>query len=196
MILRYDDTTYVPVELISFEGEVENNKIALSWITGSELNNYGFYVEKSDDRMNWETVGFVPGHGTTTELKYYFFIDEFLSPGSYRYQLKQIDYDGTFEFSDEIFVEVLTPFNFTLEQNYPNPFNPTTKIQYQLPQNARVTLKIYDILGSEVATLVNEEQEAGYKEVQFNGSSISSGMYIYRLSIGSFVSTKKMMLLK
>ncbi|HSW56200.1 MAG TPA: T9SS type A sorting domain-containing protein [Ignavibacteriaceae bacterium] len=88
------------------------------------------------------------------------------------------------------------PKEFKLEQNYPNPFNPTTTIQYQLPQDARVTLKIYDILGSEVATLVNEEQEAGYKEVQFNGSNIASGMYVYRLQAGDYISTKKMMLLK
>ena len=88
------------------------------------------------------------------------------------------------------------PREFKLEQNYPNPFNPTTTIQYQLPQDARVTLKIYDILGSEVATLVNEEQEAGYKEVQFNGISYASGMYVYRLQAGEYVSTKKMMLLK
>ena len=88
------------------------------------------------------------------------------------------------------------PKEFKLEQNFPNPFNPTTKIQYQLPQDSRVTLKIYDILGSEVATLVNEEQEAGYKEIQFTGSNIASGMYVYRLQAGDFISTKKMMLLK
>ena len=88
------------------------------------------------------------------------------------------------------------PKEFKLEQNFPNPFNPTTKIQYQLPQDSRVTLKVYDILGSEVATLVNEEQEAGYKEVQFNGNNIASGMYVYRLQAGDFISTKKMMLLK
>ena len=88
------------------------------------------------------------------------------------------------------------PKEFKLEQNFPNPFNPTTKIQYQLPQDARVTLKVYDILGSEVVTLVNEDQEAGYKEIQFNGSSIASGMYVYRLQSGDYVSTKKMMLVK
>ena len=88
------------------------------------------------------------------------------------------------------------PKEFKLEQNFPNPFNPTTTIQYQLPAEARVTLKVYDILGSEVATLVNEVQEAGYKEVQFNGSNYASGMYIYRLTSGNFSSIKKMMLVK
>lgn len=88
------------------------------------------------------------------------------------------------------------PKEFKLEQNFPNPFNPTTKIQYQLPQDARVTLKVYDILGSEVATLVNEEQESGYKEVQFNGNNIASGMYVYRLQAGDFISTKKMLMIK
>lgn len=88
------------------------------------------------------------------------------------------------------------PKDFKLEQNFPNPFNPTTKIQYQLPQDAKVTLKVYDILGSEVATLINEEQEAGYKEVKFIGSNYASGMYVYRLQAGNYISTKKMMLVK
>ena len=88
------------------------------------------------------------------------------------------------------------PKEFKLEQNFPNPFNPSTTIQYQLPTESKVTLKVYDILGSEVITLVNEEQEAGYKEVKFNASNFASGMYVYRLTTGNFVSTKKMMVLK
>jgi hypothetical protein len=186
-----------PVELISFTGSVIDGNVQLNWTTATELNNKGFEVLRLvQNENNWHVIGFVPGHGTTTEPKYYSFSDEYLSTGSYRYRLKQIDFDGTFKFSNEIEVEVIAPFQFVLEQNYPNPFNPSTTIQYQLSQDARVTLKVYDILGSEVATLINEEQQAGYKEVNFNGINFASGMYIYRLSIGSFVSTKKMLMIK
>jgi hypothetical protein len=111
------------------------------------------------------------------------------------YRLKQIDNDGKFAYSDEVEVMII-PTIFELAQNYPNPFNPSTTIKYQLPISSKVTLKMYDVLGNEVITLLNEEKEAGAYEVIFNASNYSSGIYFYRLQAGSFVETKKMILLK
>ncbi len=125
------------------------------------------------------------------------FIDENVTSGTYKYRLKQIDFDGSFTYSNEIEVEVdFTPKEFVLYQNYPNPFNPKTVISYQLPVNGNVTLKVYDVLGNEVATLVNEEKQAGVYEVEFDGSSLASGMYLYKLQAGTFVQLKKMILIK
>ena len=166
---------------------------------------------------SWEKVGFVPGFGTTTEIHHYSFIDESLQPGNYQYRLKQIDFDGSFEYSNIIEVTVDGPTEFCLEQNYPNPFNPTTKIKYQIPLSPPllkgeseaggfVTLKVYDVLGNEIATLVNEQKPAGTYEVEFNASELpsgisargryTSGIYFYQLKVGPFIETKKMILLK
>jgi len=144
----------------------------------------------------WRSIGFVNGNGTTTEPQSYSFVDKLLEAGKYQYRLKQIDFDGTFEYSDIIEVEINPPTKFSLEQNYPNPFNPITKINYSIKNAGLVQIKIYDILGSEVATLVNEEKAAGKYEVNFNSSSLASGVYIYKIQAGSFISSKKMMLLK
>ena len=200
LILWYNDTTYVPVELISFEGIVENNKIILTWQTASELNNRGFYVEKSFDKVNWLNFGFVEGNGTTTNSNTYTFIDD-LSLNQYSnhtlfYRLKQIDYDGTFEYSNTIEVEIGSPNKFSLEQNYPNPFNPSTSIKYALSSNQFVSLKVFDVLGKEVATLINEDKSAGSYNTEFNAFHLSSGIYYYQFRAGDFVETKKMILLK
>ncbi len=157
----------------------------------------------------WEEIGFVPGFGTTTEPKSYSFIDENVTTGTYKYRLKQIDFDGTFTYSNEIEVAVdFTPKEFVLYQNYPNPFNPTTTIKFEIPLSppllqgeseaiAFVTLKVYDILGNEVATLVNEEKQPGVYEVEFDAFiCFASGMYFYKLQAGTFVQTKKMILAK
>ena len=151
---------------------------------------------------DWEAIGFVPGFGTTTEPKSYSFIDEDVIIGTYKYRLKQIDFDGTFTYSNEIKVEVdFTPKEFILYQNYPNPFNPTTIIKYEIPGQARndnvlVILKVYDVLGNEIATLVNEEKPAGEYEVDWNAGELPSGIYFYQMNAGSFISIKKMVLLK
>jgi len=151
----------------------------------------------------WWAVGFANGYGTTTEPKSYLFTDESFIPGSYEYRLKQIDFDGSFTYSDIIEVEVAVPNIFSLEQNYPNPFNPSTTIRYEIPEQSFVTIKVYDILGNEITTLVNEEKAAGNYEVEFNTSShsgnvrnLTSGIYFYRLQAGSFIETKKMILMK
>jgi hypothetical protein len=146
--------------------------------------------------QDWKTVGFEQGNGTTTEFHSYTFSDKNVEPGFYQYRLKQIDFDGSFTFSDIIEVEVQAPNLFTLEQNYPNPFNPSTVISYQLPVNSMVSLKIYDILGNEIATLVNEEKPAGSYEVEFKAATLPSGIYFYQLKAGAYSETKKMILLK
>ena len=146
--------------------------------------------------MNWDKVGFVNGNGTTTETQSYSFVDENLVSGKYQYRLKQIDFDGTFEYSNEVEVIVSVPEKFELSQNYPNPFNPNTRIQYAITSNQFVSLKVYDILGNEVETLVNENKPTGNYEINFNASELASGIYFYKIQAGNFIKTKKMILLK
>ena len=194
-----------PVELTSFYANyIQNeNTIELTWSTATETNNSGFGILRfaQNDNDEWSKIGFVPGHGTTTEKQHYSFTDNDVKPGKYQYKLKQIDYDGTFEYSQIVEIEIPFTIEFSLSQNYPNPFNPVTKIKYSIPQNLRretgnVSLKIYDVLGREITTLVNEEKPAGEYEVEFNGSNLPSGIYFYQLNAGVFTETKKMILLK
>ena len=191
----------VPVELVSFKGNMVDGNVVLSWMTATELNNKGFEIERSRkpgvrSQNEWKTLGFVEGKGTTTEVNSYSFTDKNLSTGNYQYRLKQIDYDGSFEYSNVVEVAVNSPDEFSLAQNYPNPFNPVTSIQYAVDSKQFVTLKVYDVLGNEVAVLVNEEKPAGSYEVKFNGNHLASGIYFYRLTTGSFIQTRKMILLK
>lgn len=200
-VLKYSQSSPTPVELSSFIGTVNNSTVELSWTTASEVNNQGFEVEKKNakwksEKGKWEKIGFVNGNGTTTETQSYSFADENLASGKYLYRLKQIDFDGTFEYSNEVEVIVSVPEKFELSQNYPNPFNPSTKIKYQIATSNPVSLKIYDVLGNEVATLVNEIQSTGNYEVTFDASSLPSGTYFYRLQTGSLVESRKMILLK
>ncbi len=211
----------VPVELTSFTATAELNSVSLNWQTATETNNSGFEIERkqvgspqsSVGNQDWNQIAFVPGFGTTTEQKSYSFVDENLSAGTYQYRLKQLDFDGSFEYSNTIEVEITSPTEFALAQNYPNPFNPTTKIKYTIPSvtlrqaqgDILVSLKVFDVLGNEVATLVNETQQPGIYEVEFNvgqAISLSSGVYYYQLRVYpvsgavSFVETKKMILLR
>ena len=198
----------VPVELARFTGEFVDGNVFLSWITATETNNKGFEIERVNVNysqiMNWETIGFVKGNGTITKPRSYSFIDENLKPGIYNYRLKQIDYSGKFEYSNITEVNVVIPKEYLLEQNYPNPFNPATKICYSIPivethgsvsvQN--VLLKVYDMLGREVAILVNEQKEPGAYSVEFNASSLASGTYIYILQTEQLTLQKKMIVIK
>ena len=198
----------IPVELVSFTANINGNIINLNWSTSTETNNSGFDIERRQilntqpavSNEEWETISFITGHGTTTETHSYSFIDKNLISGKYIYRLKQIDLDGTFEYSNEVEVTIMVPEKFELSQNYPNPFNPSTKIRYSIPNVgsglAQTVLKVYDVLGNEVATLVNEEKPAGNYEVDFNASQLSSGIYFYKLQAGSFVETRKMTLLR
>ncbi len=204
-----DSTTYgvlhpLPVELASFTASVSGNNVSLNWMTASEINNRGFEVERkvlstqsSVSNSKYEVVGFVHGKGTTTEINHYTFVDNSLSPGSYQYRIKQIDYDGSFEYYNLTeTVEIGLPAEFVLEQNYPNPFNPSTVISYRLPVTGFVSLKIFDVLGNKVATLADEYKPAGLYEVEFDASSLASGIYYYQLHTNSFIQTKKMVLLR
>ncbi len=187
----------IPVELNSFSASVINSDVELKWATSTEINNFGFEIERKNlSQSGWEKIAFIKGAGNSTENNYYNFIDKSLSNGKYSYRLKQIDYNGKYNFSNEIEVELLSVLEFSLYQNYPNPFNPTTTIQYQLPQDAKATLKVYDVLGNEVATLVNEYRVAGRYEIDFDASNLSSGIYFYRIQAGNFIETKKMILLR
>ncbi|MFQ3599171.1 MAG: T9SS type A sorting domain-containing protein [Chloroherpetonaceae bacterium] len=198
-----DASNQLPVELTSFTARKSEQGVELAWQTASEQNNAGFEVERKSEGATWNTLGFVRGNGTTTEAQSYSFLDNSAS-GKVQYRLKQIDFDGQFEYSNIIEVDAGLPKTFELSQNYPNPFNPTTVINYQLPTASNVSLKIYDVLGKEVATLVNGRQEAGSYNFNFNASNLSSGVYFYRLqasatngaSGSNFVQTKKMMLVK
>ena len=191
------DTTIVPVELVSFSASVAANVVTLSWSTATELNNHGFEIERSLEKNYWSTIGFREGKGTTSELQQYSYSDILSDIAStiLYYRLKQVNYDGSFEYSDIVEVEI-APSAFSLSQNYPNPFNPSTIINYQLPINSFVTLKVYDVLGNEVETLIDEEKPAGEYEIEFRVPEIGSGVYFYTLRAGEFVQCKKMLLLK
>ena len=189
----------LPVELASFTAIVSKGNVELSWQTATEVNNYGFNVERRAENEEWTKIGFVKGNGNSNSPKGYTFIDDLNLNLNHNlsYRLKQIDNDGTFEYSDIVDVAVnLQPLTFELHQNYPNPFNPSTVISYQLPINSSVNLKVYNLLGQEVATLVNEQKKPGNYEVSFNGSNLASGVYIYRLEAGTFTALKKLMLVK
>ena len=185
----------IPVELTSFTAVVIDSDVYLNWTTATELNNGGFDVERNSGE-GFKAIGFIPGFGTSAESHSYDFTDAGLQAGKYIYRLKQVDFDGTFEYSEEIEVEVITPLEFALEQNYPNPFNPSTQITYQLAGNSNVLLKVYDLLGNEVAVLVDEQKEAGRYQVDFDARDLTSGIYIYSIQADNYFESRKMMLIK
>jgi len=196
-----DPNGAIPVEIVTFTAKQQGSNVTLNWNTATEVRNHGFEIERVKSEQfsanGWSKLGFVNGNGNSNIPHDYTFTDNTVKEsGKYIYRLKQIDTDGSFEYSNQIEVNVEIPKAFKLLQNTPNPFNPTTSIVYQLANTSDVTLKVYDILGNEVLTLVNEKQEAGKYEVKLDASKLSSGTYIYRLSAGSFVQTKKMILLK
>ena len=198
----------LPVELSSFSAVIVNRGIKLNWRTETEVNNYGFEVERTapfpppyqggggEAGGGWEKMGFVEGHGNSNSPKEYSFFDDNVTSGKYAYRLKQIDNDGTYEFSKVIEIDVYAPLGYELSQNYPNPFNPATTIRYSLPETGRVKLAIYNVLGQEVKTLVNEIKEAGVHTINFNASDLNSGIYFYKLKADNFVKIRKMSLVK
>jgi hypothetical protein len=190
----------LPVELTSLSAAVIGKDVKLNWNTATEINNFGFEVErkilKQVQNDNWEKIGFVNGNGNSNSPKNYSFVDDKVNSGKYSYRLKQIDNDGQFEYSKAIEVDVNGVKEYKLTQNYPNPFNPATTIQYILPQAGMVKLTLYNILGQEIRTLVNEMKEAGTHTINVDASDLNSGMYIYKIESGSFVQTRKMTLVK
>ena len=187
----------VPVELVSFSAEVYSSNVTLSWITATEINNQGFEIQrKSSVENEWTNIEFVSGYGNSTEIRYYSFTDNSLPVGNYSYRLKQIDYSGEFTYSDEVEVTILAVNEFTLKQNYPNPINPSTRITFSIPNSSFVTLKVHDVLGNEIRTLIDNELPEGSYEVQFDGGNLPSGVYFYTLTAGDHSKTMKMNLLK
>ena len=191
----------LPVELSSFVSTVINNNVTLNWSTASETNNSGFDIERSNfngqTAGEWIKAGNVTGNGTSAVTNNYSFTDRNLATGNYSYRLKQIDFNGNFEYfnlNNEVNVGV--PSKFELSQNYPNPFNPSTTISYDLPVDGKVSIRLFDMSGKEVSVLVNEVKSAGYYSVNFNAASLSSGIYFYSIEANNFTATKKMMLVK
>ncbi len=191
----------LPVELGMFTSALQNNNVTLHWQTVTEQNNYGFEIERlhrtDDPSENWNKIGFVQGNGNQSNVSNYTFRDNGLNSGKYGYRLKQIDFNGNFQYyylSNEIVIGI--PAKPELSQNYPNPFNPVTKINYSLPSEGKAVLKVYNITGREVTTLVNEIQSSGYYSISFNAEGLSTGIYYYTLSAGNFSETKKMMVIK
>jgi hypothetical protein len=201
-----DGTLALPVSISLFNASVNSRDINLSWVTESELNNNGFEIERkiiSDNSSSaeWQKVSFIQGSGTSNTQHSYTYTDKKLPAGKYKYRLKQIDYNGGheyFELSDAMIISA--PKSFDVTQNYPNPSNPNSKIDFELPADMKVNIKVYDITGKEIALLLNEFKNAGYYTVDFNGSNIASGVYFYRItaegSAQKFSKTMKMVLIK
>lgn len=188
----------IPVELVSLSAKKVEGEVLLSWKTVTETNNKGFEVQRRVSNGGWTAIEFIKGSGTTTEMKEYSFNDNIqnIADGQIRYRLKQIDFDGGYKFSKEISVENSCITNYALEQNYPNPFNPNTTIKYSLPKAGMVTIKVFDMLGNEVKTLVSENEASGSHSINFDASGLSSGIYLYKIKAGEFTSSKKMILMK
>ena len=190
----------LPVELVRFTAKIVSGNVILNWTTETEVSNYGFNVERAGSNKLWQKIGFVEGSGNSNAVKHYSFLDSKLVSGlEYYYRLKQIDTDGQYEYSNEVSA-TLSIDTYNLYQNYPNPFNPTTTINFSLPEEALVKLKIWDILGNEIAVLVNERLSPGNYEAIFNISSarggVTSGVYFYSLEAGGFSLRKKMIIIK
>ncbi|MDY0082542.1 MAG: YCF48-related protein [Ignavibacteriaceae bacterium] len=197
LFLRYNDTTYIPVELISFTASVKNDNVLLEWITASEINNYGFEIQRALENGIWEKISFIPGKGTTTNTSYYSFIDYNTINKKISYRLKQIDYNGEFEFSNVIEIEFDQPVMFSLHQNFPNPFNPSTQISFEIPFQSDVKIVLYDITGKELKTLISQHLEAGFYTVPLVAKDLSSGVYFYRMTSSSgYTAVKKLTIIK
>ncbi|MCU0414617.1 MAG: T9SS type A sorting domain-containing protein [Ignavibacteriaceae bacterium] len=190
----------VPVELTSFTASADFGVVELQWITATETNNQGFEVQRSAGG-EFETIAFVDGHGTTTQTQVYTYTDRSVNVGAYSYRLKQVDFDGTFEYSNAVEIDVPAPAEFVLDQNYPNPFNPSTMISFRLAVDSKVSMTVFNVLGQEVATLLNGNLVAGSHQVTFDATSLNTGVYMYRIEASgidgtNFVDVKKMILTK
>ena len=195
-------TQALPVELTTFSASVSDQSVNLNWETATEVNNYGFEVQRqyqvsSSKNQDWENIGFVEGHGNSNSPKYYSYSDKSVeASGKYFYRLKQVDIDGTFEYSDQVEANLGAPNKYELNQNFPNPFNPMTSIQFNIPQDNQVRLNVFNVLGEKVAELLNDNISAGYHSVNFDASHLNSGIYFYKLETNNFTQIRKMMLVK
>lgn len=187
----------LPVELTLFTAALNKNEINLFWKTETEVDNFGFNVERRVKESEWTKISFIEGHGNSNSPKEYNYTDKdlFANGSKFQYRLKQIDTDGQFEYSDIVEVEVV-PTQYDLSQNYPNPFNPTTTIRFSLPQAAQLKINLYNMLGELVKTLADGTYEIGYHKILVDAASLPSGTYVYRIESPGFVQVKKMVLLK
>ncbi len=191
----------VPVELTSFTASTRKNDVTLNWQTATETNNRGFEIQRSIDNSKFSTISFINGKGTTTENSKYSFVDKNLAEGLYYYRLKQIDLDGSYEYSKTVEVNFSVPSEYSVSQNYPNPFNPSTSIEFSIPVEAKVVITLFNSIGEEVAEMTNAEFNVGRHVMDFNASNLSSGTYIYTISAegidgSKFVQSHKMILMK
>jgi hypothetical protein len=191
----------LPIELSSFTAVVNGNSVILMWRTETEVSNYGFEIERASSsttpvQEGWKKIGFVEGHGNCNSPKDYSYTDKPDAGISFQYRLKQIDTDGQNHYSDIVYADIATPVQFELKQNFPNPFNPSTHISYNLPSDGFVTIKVYDIVGSEIVTIVNEEKKAGSYLATFDGANLSSGIYICKMTGNDFFKSIKMLMIK
>lgn len=201
--LGYDVKNYLPIQLYKFVAVIEEQNVQLRWSTITEVNNFGFSIERkkienSENVDEWKNIGFVPGSGNSNSPKDYFFEDQDVSTGFYSYRLIQLDNTGDSTFSKPLNVEVKSPEKYQLAQNYPNPFNPVTRIDFELPRRERVTVSIINIIGKEIAILLDEILEPGAHSIELNADKfdLSSGVYLYKLTAGQFAEIKKMTLIK
>lgn len=186
----------LPVELSAFTASTNKDNVVLNWNTKTEINNRGFEIERKSVDGHYTTIAFVNGNGTTTEQQSYSYTDTKLAQGTYSYRLKQLDFNGNFEYSFAVEANVTNPMDYSLLQNYPNPFNPSTIISFNLPEKSNIKLSVYNVLGQVVATLVNGVVDAGTHNVTFDASNLNSGVYFYKLEADHFTQTMKMMLTK
>ena len=193
----YSTVGVLPVELTSFTAKQSAGNVELSWVTATEVNNFGFDLERASAGKDavWMKIGFISGHGNSNSPNDYNFIDNKPLNGKSQYRLKQLDNNGAFKYSKTVEVAAVI-LKYDLAQNYPNPYNPSTIITYSIPTSSNVIVTVYNMLGELMKTLVNENQEAGYYKINFDAGSLSNGVYFYKIQAGNFASTKKMLLLK
>ncbi len=188
----------LPVELVSFDATLDGNNVLLDWQTASETNNAGFEIQhRSDHHTHWLVLGFVEGHGTSLIARRYRYRSADLEPGSHRFRLKQIDYDGSFTFSPEVEVFVELAEVFLVEPAYPNPFNAQTWLRFAVRRSQKVQVALYDVLGRRVRVLyAGKPLEGVYREVLIDGGDLGSGLYVVSVRGEAFVQTQKVILLK
>jgi hypothetical protein len=202
--MPFYDPSLIPVELVSFSAIQRNEDIFLKWVTSTETNNKGFYIDRQSKSESWKEISFISGKGSVISTQSYSYSDRVKKNGNYSYRLRQVDFDGTEKILSQAEVNFVNqPKTHSLAQNYPNPFNPSTKISYSVGGNsdAFVTLKIFNLLGKELAVIVNEKKSPGSYEIELNLdkyglSGLSSGVYFYQLNINNVIQTKKFLINK
>jgi hypothetical protein len=202
--LTIDNGTAFPVELTTFTATLQYKTVELNWATATEINNYGFVIQRSQaskaevPNYSWTKIGFVKGMGVSNSVKNYSYADNSIAYGDYVYRLKQLDNDGGFKYSPTVEVSAgQIPNGFLLDQNYPNPFNPSTQIQFGVSKNTNATLTLYNIIGEKISVLFNGNVVADQiYNISVNGNNLAGGVYFYKLDADKRSEVKKMLLLK